>query len=222
VEVTTSRTASTETIETAARLVGVQLLRAAVGCLEMVEDEEELVAAVGFGEEADCLSTHPCALTQAQGDDISLLVGLVVVRRGRALQGRVRGGLVRMTVDLLEREMPVVAQEEADRNRQRSGGMSSPSLPSRPQLSVGFSSIIPFFAATSWWFMCGQWRAYRNLRVPCDHLLVACPQVIATLPLLASVLQMSHICHASTRHVSPTNLQLCNSRNVRRDAPHQA
>ena len=121
-ELTTSRTASTETIETAARLVGVQPLRAAVGCFEMVEseDEEELVAAVGFREEADCFSTHHYALTQAEWDDLSLLIGLVVVRRLWALQGRVRGGLIHVTVDLLEREMPVVALEEKDRNRQRS------------------------------------------------------------------------------------------------------
>jgi hypothetical protein len=52
------------------------------------------VAAVGFREEADCLSTHHYAPMQAKGDDLSLLVGLVVVRRGRALQRRVRGGLV--------------------------------------------------------------------------------------------------------------------------------
>jgi hypothetical protein len=58
------------------------------------EDEKELVAPVGFREEADCLSTHHYALTQPEGGDLSLLIRLVVVRRGRALQGRVRGGLV--------------------------------------------------------------------------------------------------------------------------------
>jgi len=129
--------------------VGVRLLRATVGCLlEMVEseDEKELVAAVGFREEADCLSTHHYALTQAEGDDLSLLVGLVVVRRGRALQRRFEEVSLRVTVDLPEREMPVVALEEKDRTRQRSGGTRSPSLPSRPRLSVGVSSIAPFFA----------------------------------------------------------------------------
>ena len=38
-------------------------------------------------------------------------------------------------------------------------------------------------------------RAYRNLRVTCDHLRVVCPQVIATSPLCS---QMSQICHTST------------------------
>ena len=56
-------------------------------------DDEELVATAGFREEAD-FSTHHYALMQAEGDDLSLPVGLVVVRRGRALQGRVRGSLV--------------------------------------------------------------------------------------------------------------------------------
>ena len=63
-------------------------------CLVESEDEKELVATVGFREEADCLITYHYGLMQAEGDDLSLLVGLVVVRRGQALQGRVRGGLV--------------------------------------------------------------------------------------------------------------------------------
>ena len=67
-ELTTSRTASTETIETATGLVRVRLLRAAMGCLLESEDEKELVAAVGFREEAGCPSAHHCALTQAEGD----------------------------------------------------------------------------------------------------------------------------------------------------------
>ena len=75
-----------------------------MGCLlETVEseDEKELVVAMGFREEADRLSTHNYAFMQAEGDDLNSLVGLVVVRRGRALQARVRGGPVHVTVNLL-------------------------------------------------------------------------------------------------------------------------
>ena len=42
-----------------------------------------------------------------------------------------------------------------------------------------------------------EWGAYRNLWVTCDHLRVACLQVIATLPLCS---QVSRRCHTHVTH----------------------